>query len=54
MKMLEVYMKRSKLNLSDLFTKNTDANTTRNLLDLLCGYKLTEITPDSDGQPRKF
>ena len=54
MKMLDVYMKRSKLNLADLFTKNVDANTTRNLLDPLCGYKLTMIAPDSDGQPRKF
>ena len=28
--------------------------TTKNLLDPFCGYKLTKITPDSDGQPRKF
>jgi hypothetical protein len=54
MKMLEVYMKKSKMNLSDLFTKNTDANTTRNLLDPLCGYKLIEITPDTPGKHRKF
>ena len=54
MKILEIHMKRSKLNLADLFTKNVDSGTTRNLLDPLCGYKLTKITPDSDGQPRKF
>ena len=54
MKILEIHMKRSKLNLADLFTKNVDAGTTRNLLDPLCGYKLTKIIPDSDGQPRKF
>jgi hypothetical protein len=54
MKMLEVYMKKSKMNLSDLFTKNVDAGTTRNLLDPLCGYKVTEIIPDTPGKHRKF
>ena len=54
MKMLEVYMKKSKMNLSDLFTKNVDAGTTRNLLDPLCGYKVTEINPDTPGKHRKF
>ena len=54
MKMLEVYMKRTKQNLADLFTKNVDAFTTKNLIEPLCGYKLNEITPDDDGQPRKF
>ena len=47
-------MKRTKQNLADLFTKNVDAFTTKNLLEPLCGYKLSEITPDDDGQPRKF
>ena len=54
LKILEINMKRSKLNLADLFTKNVDAGTTRNLLDPLCGYKLTKIIPDPVGQPRKF
>ena len=35
MKMLEVYMKRTKQNLANLFTKNVDAFTTKNLIEPL-------------------
>ena len=38
MKMLEVYMKRTKQNLADLFTKNVDAFTTKNLIEPLCAW----------------
>ena len=45
-------MKKSKLNLSDLLTKNVDAGTLCSLKDQLCGYKLRKIV--SDTVCRKF
>ena len=44
---LEVFMKKSKLNLSDLLTKNVDSGTLCSLKDQLCGYKLSKIVPDT-------
>ena len=45
-------MKKTSMNLADVFTKNVEAGTVNKLNDMLCGYKLIKFTPDDDG--RKF
>ena len=52
MGMIEVFMKKTSMNLADVFTKNVDAGTVSKLNDMLCGYKVVEFKPDDDG--RKF
>ena len=50
MGMIEVFMKKSSMNLADVFTKNVDAGTVSKLNDILCGYRIIKYDPDDDGR----
>ena len=36
-------MKKTSMNLADVFTKNVEAGTVNKLNDMLCGYKLIKL-----------